>query len=77
MTPDDSRRFWAQITEDTRRTALCHPSDADWIRALLAQHGMSEQILVEPTAAVDPGKVLLFDHNAAAAYERQAALIET
>ncbi|MBM0201936.1 hypothetical protein JNW90_01535 [Micromonospora sp. STR1s_5] len=77
MTAADDQRFWAQIAEDTRRTALCHPDDADRIQALLAQHGMTEQIAVEPTAYVAPGRILLFDHNAVDACERQAELIET
>lgn len=74
---DDDQRFWAQIAEDTRRTALCHPDDADRVRVVLAHHGMTDQIIVEPTAYVTPGRVLLLDHNAVDACDRQADLIGT
>lgn len=74
---DTARRFWAQVREDDRRTVLCHPADVDRVREILAAHDMADQYPVETTVDVDPGRILLLDHNAAAAYQRQAVICET
>ncbi|WP_431976101.1 hypothetical protein [Micromonospora haikouensis] len=60
-----------------RRTALCHPRDAVRVREILALHGMEDQVVVVPSKALDPGRVLLLDPSAATAHQRPNTSAET
>ena len=66
-------QFWAQVTEDDRRTVFCAPGRMAEVKQLLAEHDMGEQFDVHESPGCRPNQILMVDHNALDAAMRQSS----
>jgi hypothetical protein len=65
-------RFWRQVIEDGRRTVLVEPGRAAEVTAMLDRQQVAGQYDVHESSAVPPGQILVIDHHAVDAVDRQS-----
>ncbi|MEU3455564.1 hypothetical protein ABZ671_18480 [Micromonospora sp. NPDC006766] len=66
-------RFWQQVITDARRTVLVEHGRAAEVTAMLDRHGVAGQYDVHESGAVPAGQILVVDHHAVDAIDRQSA----
>lgn len=66
--------FWLQVTEDSKRTILCHPSMTEAVKAKLAEMGTDQFHTVRESPWIAEDRLYIVDKHAADALMRQAGL---
>lgn len=68
----DEIRFMLIAQEESKRTVICPPSDADRIRRLVEQVGAGHVVTVTPSPFVPDGTAFLVDESAIEAGSRES-----